>query len=177
MNGRSMRRNPNRRRFSKGTSAVEIAIISFLVIVMVAIAVDATIFTMAYCRLDSTTRDAARAAASQQKASTDVGLTCAAALKSAQTQLVTHASDGLFIKQPTLTGTTAPYFVYNDFSGNPTAPQTAYVTVTCSQDVYLPIPVSFFGASFGGFLSNGNHVTMTRQYIFPIVKLKYYASS
>jgi Flp pilus assembly protein TadG len=171
-----MRRKKNISRNSTGVSAVEIAIISFLVIAMMAIAVDATIFTLAYSRLDSTTRDAARAAASQQKAATDIGLTCAASLKSAKTQLVTHSTDGIFIKQPTLTSTTSPYFVYNDFSGNPPAPQSAYVTVTCSQDVYLPIPVSFFGASFGGFLSSGNHITMTRQYTFPIVKLKYYQS-
>jgi Flp pilus assembly protein TadG len=159
---------------SRGVSVVEIAIISFLVIVMVAIAVDATIFTMAYNRLDSTTRDAARAAASQQKASGDVGLTCAAALKAAQTQLVTHATDGHFIKQPVLTGTTSPFFVYNDFSGSAPPPQSPYVTVTCSEDVYLPIPFTFFGATFDGFLVSGNHLTLSRQYIFPIVKLKYY---
>jgi Flp pilus assembly protein TadG len=162
------------RRNSEGVSAVEVAIVSFLVIAMVAIAVDATIFTMAYNRLDSTTRDAARAAASQPKAATDTGLTCAAALKAAKTQLVTHATDGLFIKQPVMTGTVSPYFIYNDFSGSAPAPQSPYVTVTCSEDVYLPIPVTFFGASFGGFLASGNHITLSRQYVFPIVKLKYY---
>ncbi|HEY9757669.1 MAG TPA: TadE family protein [Oculatellaceae cyanobacterium] len=164
----------NARNRRRGVSAVEIAIVSFLVIVIVGIAVDATIFTMAYARLDSTTRDAARAAAAQPKASTDVGNTCAAALKAAKTQLQTHSTDGVFIKQPVLTGTTAPYFVYNDFGGSPPAPQSAYVTVTCSEDVYLPIPVTFFGASFGPFLTSGNHITLSRQYVFPIVKTKFY---
>jgi Flp pilus assembly protein TadG len=167
----SLKNGRNRKR---GVSAVEIAIVSFLVIVMVGIAVDATIFTMAYARIDSTTRDAARAAATQPKASTDSGLTCAAALKAAQTQLSTHTTDGVFIKQPVMTGTSSPYFVYQDYGGSPTAPQSAYVTVTCSEDVFLPIPVTFFGASFGPFLTSGNKITMSRQYTFPIVKTKYY---
>jgi Flp pilus assembly protein TadG len=169
-------RNIRKRRIknNRGVSAIEIAIASFLVITMVAIAVDATIFTMAYARLDSTTRDAARAAAGQPKATTDVGLTCAAALSAAKTQLSTHATDGTFLKQPVLTGTVSPYFVYQDFAGSPPAPQSPYVTVTCSEDVYLPVPVPFFGTSFGQNMIGGNHLTLSRQYIFPIVKMKYY---
>jgi Flp pilus assembly protein TadG len=137
--------------------------------VMTAVALDATIFTMAFARIDATTRDAARAAANQQ--------TSAQALKAAQTQLATHSTDGVFIRQPVLTGTTSPYFVYQDYGGTvPPGPPyvSPYVSVSCSEDVYLPVPISFMGASFSGFLKSGNHLTLSKQYVFPIVKMKYY---
>ncbi len=145
---------------------------------MTAFAIDAMIFTMGYARLDSTTRDAARAAAGQQKAATDPpypGVTCAAALRAAQTQLIQHKTDGHFILQPTLTQTTSPYFVYQDFGGNtPPGNQSPYVTVTCSEVIILPIPINFFGASFGNVMQSGSKITLSRQYTFPIVKTAYY---
>ena len=168
-------------RSNRGVSAMEIAIASFIVIAMTAIAIDATIFTMGYARLDSTTRDAARAAASQPKnLTTDPAYpatTCAAALLAATTQLSQHKTDGHFILQPTLTGTVSPYFVYQDYGGNtPPGNQSPYVTVTCSEVIILPIPINFFGTAFGSLMQSGSKLTLSRQYTFPIVKTAYYAS-
>jgi Flp pilus assembly protein TadG len=162
-------------------SAAEVAYASLLVITMTAIALDATIFTMGYARLDSTTRDAARAAASHRKNSAvDApypATACASALQAAQTQCTVHSTDGFFIKQPYLTGTTAPYFVYQDYGNTtPAGNQSPYVTVTCSEVMVLPIPINFFGRSFGSFLQSGNQITLSRQYIFPIIKTAYYGT-
>jgi len=158
---------------------MEVAIASFVVLTMTAIAIDGTIFTMGYARLDSTTRDAARAAAAQQKnTATDPAypsVVCAAALKAAQTQLIQHKTDGTFILQPTLTQTVSPFFIYQDYGGNtPPANQSPFVTVTCSEVIILPIPINFFGATFGQYMQAGNQITLSRQYTFPIVKTAYY---
>jgi Flp pilus assembly protein TadG len=168
-------------RGGRGISAIEIAVASFTLLAMTAIAIDATIFTMGYARLDATTRDAARAAAGQQKTSTDAAypaVSCANALLAAQTQLTQHKTDGHFILQPTLTQTVSPYFVYQDFGGNtPPGNQSPYVTVTCSEVIILPIPINFFGASFGNYLQSGGKITLSRQYTFPIVKTAYYPAA
>jgi Flp pilus assembly protein TadG len=168
-------------RKQSGVGAFEVAIGSFMLIAMVAIALDATIFVLAFTRLDQTTRDACRAAAGQPKTSADAAYpstTCAGALLAAQTQLAQHHNDGVFIKQPTLTGTTAPYFVYQDWGGYvpgpPTANQSPYVTVTCSVQVLLPVPVNFFGFTANGFMQSGNMLTFSRAYTYPIVKTKGY---
>jgi Flp pilus assembly protein TadG len=171
-------------RGQRGVSALEVAVASFMMIAMIGIGLDATIFLMAYTRLDQTARDACRAAAGQPKTSADApypSTTCAGALLAAKTQLSQHHTDGVFIKQPTLTGTAAPYFVYQDWGGYtpgpPTAAQSPYVTVTCSEQVLLPIPINFFGFTASGFMQTGNMLTFSRQYTYPIVKTKGYVPS
>jgi len=168
-------------RGQRGVGAFEVAIGSFMMIAMIGIGLDATIFLMAYTRLDQTARDACRAAAGQPKTAVDPvypSTTCAGALLAAQTQLSQHHNDGVFIKQPTLTGTAAPYFVYQDWGGYtpgpPTANQSPYVTVTCSEQVLLPIPINFFGFTASGFMQSGNMLTFSRAYTYPIVKTKGY---
>lgn len=147
-----------------------------MVIAMMAVALDATIFIMAYSRLDQTTRDACRAAAGQPKTSVDAdypSTVCSGATKAATTQLSQHKTDGVFIKQPTLKS-----LVYQDWGGYtpgpPTANQSPYVQCTCQEQVLLPIPINFFGFTANGFMQSGNVLTFTRQYTFPIVKTKGY---
>jgi Flp pilus assembly protein TadG len=167
------------RRGQRGVGAFEVAIASLMMIAMVAIGLDATIFLLAYTRLDQTARDACRAAAGQPKTGSDPvypSTVCSGALLAAKTQLSQHHNDGVFIKQPTLTGTSAPYFVYQDYGGNapPSPNQSPYVTVTCSEQVLLPIPINFFGFTASGFMQSGNLLTFSRAYTYPIVKTKSY---
>ena len=153
----------------QGISALEVTIATFLVVTCAAIGVDLTILSIGYSFLDSTTRDAARAAGSQQSA--------AAAVQAAQSQLSIHQTDGNFVQQPTLVSTVSPYFVYQDFGGAapPNPSQSPYVTVTCQENIRLPVNISFFGVSLGSFTNSNGFLTITRQYTFPIVKEKFYA--
>jgi Flp pilus assembly protein TadG len=162
-----MRRNVNLRRRNNGVSAIETAIAAFFLIVIVAIAVDLTVLTMGFTMLDTAARDAARGAGSQQ--------TYAKAVSAAQSQLSIHQTDGVFIKQPTLTSTSSPHFVYQDFGGAapPNPNQSPYVTVTCQTDIHLPVNTPFFGNDLKN-LTAGGYFTIARRYTFPIVKAKYY---
>src|ERR1700733_7572506 len=119
-----------------GISALEVTIATFLVVVCAAIGVDITILSLGYTFLDTTTRDAARAAGSQQ--------TLATAVEAAQAQLSIHQTDGTFVQQPTLIAATSPYFVYQDFGGQtpPSPNQSPYVTVTCQEKIRLPVQIN-----------------------------------
>jgi Flp pilus assembly protein TadG len=154
-----------------GISALEVTIATFLVVVCAAIGVDITILSLGYTFLDTTTRDAARAAGSQQ--------TLATAVQAAQSQLSIHQTDGTFVQQPTLISAIAPYFVYQDFAGaDPPSPnQSPYVTVTCQEKIRLPVNINFFGANLGALADTNGYLTISRQYTFPIVKMKFYSSN
>ncbi len=156
---------------NRGISALEVTIAAFLVIVAAALGVDITILSLGYSFLDSTTRDAARAAGSQQ--------TLATAIQAAQSQLSVHHTDGSFVQQPTLISTASPYFVYQDFGGvAPTnSNQSPYVTVTCQENNRLPVNIGFFGVNLGVFANSSGYLTISRQYTFPIVKEKFYTSN
>lgn len=131
-------------------------------ITLSALAVNIILLNFAMCLNDSVCRDACRAAAQTNNQ--------AAALLAAQSQLRLHATDGFFITQPVLTSTASPYFVYNDYGGNPPLYQSSYVTVTTSVTVKIPAPLMFFGAKFA---QNGSLV-MQRRYTFPIIKEQFY---
>lgn len=165
-----MQRKRYRRR-SHGVSAIETAVAAFFLIVIAAIAVDLTILTMGFTMLDTAARDAARGAAGQQDS--------AKALLAAQSQLSVHKTDGVFIKQPTLSGVAAPYFVYQDFGGVSPPPgppnQSPYVTVTVKTDIHLPVNIPFFGINLSNMTNAGaGYFTIARRYTFPIVKTKFY---
>jgi Flp pilus assembly protein TadG len=150
-----------------GVSAIEIAIASFFLIVIAAIAVDMTVLTMGFTMLDTAARDAARAAGSQQD--------LAKAILASTSQLSTHQTDGVFIKQPTLQGLVSPDFVYQDFappSPPPNPNQLSYVTVTVKTDIRLPVNISFFGLNLQNS-TTGGYFTIARRYTFPIVKEKF----
>ncbi len=155
------------KRRENGVNAIETAIAAFFLIVIVAISVDLTILTMGFTILDTATRDAARGAASQQ--------TLAKAISAAQSQLAIHKTDGVFIRQPTLTSTSTPNFIYQDFGGAapPNPNQSPYVTVTCNTDIHLPVNAPFFGNDLKNLTANG-YFTIARRYTFPIVRAKYY---
>jgi len=146
-----------------GTALIEVGISLSLLIVLAALGSDLALITFGMSLNDAACRDATRAAAQQ---STSVN-----ALSAAQTQLKIHATDGVFISQPTLVSTSSPNFVYNDYGGaSPPTNGSPYVTVTTAVNVKLPAPVFFFGATF---LPNG-YLQFIRSYTYPIIKEKFY---
>lgn len=174
-------------RQSSGVSAVETAVAAFFLIVMAAIAVDLTVLTLGFTMLDTAARDAARGAANQPDYNS--------AVKAALNQISVHQTDGVFVKQPILSGGSpgvgpaqgTPNFVYQDWSvnpttppnvGNPSSPQNSYVTVTVQEDIHLPVNVPFFGNNLNstgyGWTPTG-YFTIARRYTFPIVKEKFRA--
>lgn len=175
MNQKNRAKDKSRNSLQRGHSLVEVAFGSLLVAVMAAIAVDMTIATIAFTILDSTARDCARAAGSQS--------TSALATKAATSQLNVHKTDGYFCQQPQLVGNAL--VTYQDWNAapyngtpptltgsNPSTIQCAYVTVQCSENVRLPINISFFGANTNSILP-GSIITFYRAYTYPIVKVKY----
>ena len=149
-------------RRNKGSTTVDLAITSMLMIVVGALGSNLTLLIYGGTINDSVCRDAARAAAAQ--------VTPSLALAAAQSQLKAHATDGYFISQPTLKSAASPDFVYNDYNGAPPADTSPFVTVTTSVHVRLPAPIVFFGMK----LNNNCSVQFVRRYTFPIVKVKYY---
>jgi len=173
------RSNKFRRENSKGFQLAEVALGTFIGIAVSAIAADLTIFTFGFMNLDKTARDCARAAAGQT--------TSAQATKAAKAQLTSHATDGYFCAQPQLVGNAVVTF--QDWSGapyngspptisgsTPTTPQCAYVTVSVSEGIRMPIPIPFFGVNISQMVP-GSVITLTRTYTFPIIKTSYTPSS
>jgi len=149
-------------RAQRGLGLIEIAISCFLMIIMAAFGLDLTLIMLAMSLNDSACRDAARAAAQQS--------TYSKAVQAAQAQLQVHATGGYWITQPLLASTAAPYFVYNDFAGNPPTNTSPYVTVTTTVKIRCPAPLFFFGVSFN---QNGM-IPYSRRYTFPIIKETFY---
>jgi Flp pilus assembly protein TadG len=150
------------KRRKQGSAFIELGITLSLMIVLAGLASDITLMVFAMFLDDKACRDAARAAAQQT--------TSAAALQAAQVQLQIHATDGVFVGQPTLVSQTSPNFVYNDYLGNPPNNQSPYVTVTISTNIKLPAPIFFWGTSF---MTSGS-LNLIRRYTYPIVKEKFY---
>lgn len=150
-------------RSRRGFSSVEVSISCALMICVVALALDLTLLNFATAMNDAACRDAARAAAQCNNS--------ASALQAAQIQMKMHATDGFFISQPTLTSTSSPDFVYEDYAGDAPEDTSPYVTVTTSVNVRMPCPIVFFGSSFYG---PGGTIVFKRQYSFPIIKEKFY---
>ncbi len=148
------------RRSKRGTGIIELSCGSCFLIALILVALDVSVMMLGFSLNDRACRDACRAAAQQQSA--------AAAQQAAQAVLKTHAVDGYYVTQPVLqTGGTE--FVYQDFGGNPTLGNpTVKVTTQCT--VRFPVPVSFFGQTFGGDGAGGaGTMTFRKTYTFPIV--------
>ncbi len=150
------------RQSTSGSISFDIALGAFLFITLAAFGLDLTAAMAGAISNDSACRDACRAAAQNTNSVT--------ALAAAQTQMRVHINDGIVISQPTLTGTTTPNFVYNDFGGNPPTNTSPYVIVTTSVTVNLPVPVLFFSK----VLVNNRTLLFTRRYQFPIIRENYY---
>lgn len=143
----------SRCRNSVGFSFIEVAISSFLVIILAVIAINISILVFACAVNDKACRDAVRAAAQQPNA--------AKAQNFALASIKNHKTDGFFISQIQLTN-----FNYNDFGGAPPPGQCPLVQVTTSVDVTLPAPLIFFGASLT------NKMKFSQIYTSPIIKTK-----
>jgi hypothetical protein len=187
------RKRTKSERGKHGSSLAESAISTFLTVVIVAISADVTIFALAFMNLDKTTRDCARAASNAVPSSTQTY--AQAALAAAQTELKNHSTDGFFCQQPQLYNN--QLVTYQDWTANAyptpynsslppnipnatpisgitpsTTPQTPYLTVSCTEAVRLPIPISFFGVSLVNNTNNGM-LTLARMYTFPIIKYNF----
>jgi Flp pilus assembly protein TadG len=165
-------------RNSRGVGAIEVAISAGLMIIIVALAVDVTILNYAFTVNDAAARDAARAAAACQYATSATapsGQTWAS--QAAQTACTAHRTDGVLISQPQLMSTSTPYFQYNDLGFSPPLGTTSNVLVTTYVDVRLPVPLTFWGNSASNILSsNGGKIRFIRSYAFPIIH-EHYAGS
>lgn len=156
------KRYQRKQRDDRGIGCIEVGISAFLMIALATFGLDLSLLMFGINVNDSACRDAARSAAQQS--------TQSKALAAAQSELKIHATDGYWISQPVLRSTTSPDFVYNDFSGNPPANVSSYVTVTTTTNIRCPAPIFFFGATF----LRGGTIQCSRSYTFPIVKEKYY---
>jgi len=137
-------------------SLIEVAATSFLAILFTLLAVDVCLLLFGAYVNDATCRDAARAAA--QASDSAKANAYALAAVSART------TDGVFVGHPTLV---QGGFVYQDFGGSPPANECPYITASTKLTVTLPVPITFFSATFI------NHMDFTQTYTFPIVKTKY----
>jgi Flp pilus assembly protein TadG len=163
----------------RGVGAIEVAISAGLMILIVGLAVDLTILNYAFSVNDAACRDAARAAAGCEYATSASGIPDA--VDSAKAALTMHLTDGYFISQPTLVSTTTPNFFYDNNASGPAwtnypAPKTFTVTVTTSVNVRLPVPLFFWGNSFTataqsqGLANGSGQLVFTRRYQFPIIR-------
>lgn len=152
------------KRRATGLGALELAIGSLVLIVVIMICLDLGMVMLCNGTLDRAARDAGRAAAQQE--------TAAEARQAAAAALISHRTDGYWISQPQLTSPNAPDFVYNDFNGNPLAGNPT-VTVTTGCTVRLPIPIDFMGQKLAPVGNGGpGTIDFRRQYSFPIVRFR-----
>ena len=162
-------------RSQKGMGTIELAAASFALLILVLVVIDICFLLLGNQVLDRAARDAARAAGSQS--------TLANAINAANAALKMHETDGTFISQPTLTSTSAPDFVFQDYAGTPygaTIPQgqpgagtTALnptVTVTSTLQVMLPASFAVLGVHIDQGPLTGGKMTFKRTYTFPIVR-------
>jgi hypothetical protein len=155
-----------------GLSALELGLGSVVIVVMVCVCLDVCILMLGNQVLDRAARNAARAAAGQSNE--------AAALNAARAALSAQKTDGYYVSQPVLSGTTAPDFVYQDFGGVPygqpvPAPGSGlagnpFVVVNAQCDVRLPASISFLGQEIAQGPLTGGTMRFKRQYTFPIVR-------
>jgi len=143
-------------RKSSGFSLAEVAITSFLFVLLGVFAADICLLIFGCSVNDKACRDVVRAAAQQASASK--------ALQFAQASVNNHKTDGYFISPITLANGTVNY---NDFGGNPPTGQTPFVQATTQVTVTLPAPLYFFGAGFT------NQMMFKQTYTSPIIKTKY----
>jgi hypothetical protein len=139
-----------------GFSLAEVAISSFLVIFFTILALDLALMIFACSVNDKACLDAVRAAAQQP--------TAAQSAQFALAEVKNHKTDGFFISQIKLVGSTVNY---QDFGGTPPAGQTPYVQATTNVSVLLPLPLYFFGDSLT------NNFQFTQTYTSPIIRTKY----
>lgn len=159
---------------TRGLGSLELAISAFALVVMVCLCLDVGVMMLGNQVVDRAARDAARAAASQSDS--------ASALNAAKAALASHKTDGTYITQPVLTGTSSPDFVYQDYGGAPfgqTVPPPGsgvagnpFVVVNVKADVKLPAAVDCLGQFIQQGPLTGGKMTFQRQYQFPIVKQK-----
>jgi hypothetical protein len=141
-------------RAKAGFSLAEVAITSFLVVMLAVFTINICLLIFACSVNDKACRDVVRAAAQQSTASQ--------ALLFANASAKNHQTDGFFISPIVVKNCT-----YQDYGGNPPVGQAPYVQVITQVNVTLPAPIFFFGAGFV------NKFTFSQIYTSPIIKTKY----
>ena len=150
-------------RSTKGHSAIELATICIIFVVVTVLCLDIGVMILASGSNERACRDAARAAAN----ATD----SASALQAAQAACASHAQQGGYFASPPTVDTSN--FLYQDFAatqGVPPQPNTSpFVSVTTQVTVTIPAPIVFMGlVKFGG--PGNNTMNFRKTYVFPIVR-------
>ena len=140
---------------ASGHTLIELSMLSVLFVVLAVLSLDIGYLLMGSELNDRACRDAARAAAQ--------GDNYATALQLAQTAVIPHNGDGVFVSTPTVDPSV---FTYQDFGGDPPPNTSPFVTVTTRTRIKVPAPIFFLGAEFG---ANGS-MSFNKTYTFPIVK-------
>lgn len=132
----------------------------FMLAIVVILGVDIGVIMLADSTNDRACRDAARAAAGASDSTT--------ALKRAQTAVLAHAVNSIFLTNPSVD---TQNFQYNDFQGNPPPDVSPYVEVATTITVNVPAPIVFGKASFD---PGKGKMVLRKAYTFPIVKTQLY---
>ncbi|MBX9720190.1 MAG: hypothetical protein K2X81_02250, partial [Candidatus Obscuribacterales bacterium] len=144
---------------AKGSTLIELSMLSVLFVVIGALAVDVGYIIMGSEQNDRACRDAARAAAQADNYGT--------ALQMAKAAVVAHKADGYYVTSPLVDPSA---FTYQDFAGSPPPSTSPFVSVTTTCKVRVPAPIFFLGASF----EPSGKMLFTKTYVFPIVKTQLY---
>lgn len=143
------------RRSARAHTLIELSMLSILFVIMAILSVDVGYVLMGSEMNDRACRDAARAAAQ--------GDNYATALRLAQTAVIPHKGDGVFVTSPIVD---TAQFTYQDYGGDPPPNTSPFVSVTTHANVKVPAPILFLGSGFG---TNGS-MQFTKTYVFPIVR-------
>ena len=140
-------------RGQRGSAAFELAAGALITIGIVAFALNVCFAMLSYSINDHACRDAARAAA-QAPSAAQAFIMASNIVKSY------NSNNGL------LSPITVRSVLYTDFSGNPPAGQSPFVTVTTTSNATMPAPIEFFGKTLFG-----SSIPVSKTYAFPIIRL------
>jgi hypothetical protein len=149
-----------RNRRESGSSFVELAAMSSVMVVVALLSVNICVVLFGAWINDAACRDATRAAA-QRIVRADA---IAAALAAARTYAT---ASGLLSRPEVLVdGANFQFETFRDAQGNPQPGKVPFVRVTTRMNVKLPAPVVFYGGKFTGDL------TFNQSYIYPLFNLE-----
>lgn len=144
----------------KGTAAVELACGSVFIMMLLMVAIDITVMMLGYQLNDRACRAATRSAAQQSSREKAHAAVLAA--------LSLYKGDGFLVESPKLSAESGA-LLYSDFGGTPNSGNPT-VSVCTEVLVKVPVPVVFFGQSFGRDTSGvAKNWTFQKRYTYPIL--------
>ncbi len=150
----------NRSGREKGLALAELACGSIFIMVLLMVAIDITLMMLGFQLNDRACRAATRAAAQQS--------TRTKALAAVNAALSMYRGDGVFVGTPILSPATNA-LIYTDFGGTPNSGNPT-VSVCTEVTVKVPVPLVFFGQSFGMTPPTfSTSWTFQKRYTYPIL--------